>query len=97
MNPNLNGHTREHLSRNRVRGLVKSIVVELGPHRSIADLSDETAIGSDLIRPILDRLGYFLDCNIPLRSKPRGGWKISTVVGYVYHQQDSFPKVQTAQ
>ena len=72
-----------------IRGIIKSSFA----HRtktSVLEVNEETAVTDDLVAPILEEAGEVLDLWIPMRKKPRHGWKIATLVGYIFEEQDTF-------
>ena len=91
--PNKNGAEsggRAH-SLKCVRGIVKSSYAKwIKPSVSVLVVNEETPIPDELVERILDEVGGILDLTIPRCRKPRHGWKISTLVGYIYGEQDSF-------
>ncbi|KKT75063.1 MAG: hypothetical protein UW71_C0008G0012 [Parcubacteria group bacterium GW2011_GWB1_44_7] len=58
----------------------------------ITSVSMETIIEPEEIKSILSKLSIIFDRQITLkRGKPKRGWRISTLVGYIYDHQDEFP------
>ena len=79
-----------YLTKGRVEMNVKAKYAEQR-NCLITGVSMDTLIEPEEIEPILRDLSVIFGKQITLkRRKPRKGWRISTLVGYVYHCQDEF-------
>jgi len=82
--------TNNLLTKGRVEMNVKA---EYAEQRKclITSVSMDTEISPDEIVPLLSKLSAIFGKQISLkRGKPKRGWRISTMVGYIYHRQSEF-------
>jgi len=64
-------------------------------NRLVTNVSMDTVIGLGEVEPLLERLSAIFRKQIILkRGKPKKGWKISTIVGYIHNCQDEFPSLE---
>lgn len=83
-----------YLTKGRVEMNVKAKYAEQRNCLFTSVLMD-TVVEPKEIEPLLRKLSVIFDKQIILkRGRPRRGWRISTVVGYVYHCQDEFPPLE---
>jgi len=61
-------------------------------NKPISQLNADTPVPPEYVRAILDDVGADIDRVIPMPSKPRHGFKVSTLVGYIFSSQGSFPR-----
>lgn len=79
-------YSKEEISR-----LAKEALHQFSPDIPIQRMNADTGIKADLVWRVLAQLSSKLGLKIPLaRAVPRKGWKLSTIVGYVSHNQASF-------
>ncbi len=78
-------------SKEEISQFTKEALSRLSPNIPIQRISADTDIEADLVWQVLAQLSLKLGLKIPLaRVIPHRGWKVSTVVGYVFHNQVSF-------
>ena len=78
-------------SERSIRGIVKSTYAKWHrPMIPVTSVNEDTSIPDDMVPRILEEVGEVLDLVIPPRSKPRHGWKVSTLVGYIFDEQNNF-------
>lgn len=82
------------LTRGRVEMNVKAKYAEQR-NCLITSVLMDTVVETEEIKPLLRELSVIFGKQIILkRGKPKRSWRISTVVGYVYHHQDEFPPLE---
>lgn len=80
-----------HLTKGRVEMNVKAEFANLKGYLSTSVFQDTGVEAAD-IPPLLEILSERLGKRVILRRrKPKKGWHISTLVGFIYHRQDEFP------
>ncbi len=85
--------TNNLLTKGRVEMNVKANYAEQR-NCLITSVSMDTVIEPEEIKPLLSKLSVIFDKQITLkRGKPKRGWKISTMVGYIHDCQDEFPSL----
>jgi len=77
----------------RIRRLVRvSYAIRNGiPSAAVDEMNAHQKMPADMAQEILGDMSGYLKRRIPPRTEPRHGWSFSTIEGYVYHEQDSFP------
>ena len=76
-----------------IRGLVR-LPLANRTKQSPRQITVNTPIPAEFEEAILEEVGRDIDRLIPKRRKARHGLKVSTIVGYIYAQQGSFPRRQ---
>ncbi|OHA25037.1 MAG: hypothetical protein A3D52_00660 [Candidatus Taylorbacteria bacterium RIFCSPHIGHO2_02_FULL_44_36] len=82
-----------HLTKGWVEMNVKAEFADLKGYL-VPNVFQDTEIEAADVVPLLEVLSGKIGRQIVLKMrKPKKGWRISTIIGYVYHRQDEFPLI----